>query len=377
MSAGELFSSSILIGARAGQSYIFNDNSQLGSGVSISNVYYFYDDSINYGTVDSGNNSSGFYDYSYNYGTVINGTAFNGNSVNSGICTNDVTFDTYAINYGTVEGNATFIELVPDGSGNYVNKCINGIGIVLGSVVANVGGGPAVTALEYDGISLSIGMLFSNTPMQLYFYNGAYSDANINNCQFVNFSNATNGGTISNVPSIYFENGATNGGIIEEHPDGASVIFDNATNSGVIYTDVQFTQLFTESNGLLLTSTGLGTILGVATDGNGDIITKVKYTTDNSSTTNFVSIFYDTANNSIVNNDAYFYWGAVNNGYVDGNAYFHQGAVNEGTVTGIIYYKDAASARQAYIAAVGDAPQLVGGNGVELPFADVLGTGLQ
>jgi hypothetical protein len=406
--------------SNGGASGAFNDNSS-NLGTVEDNVY-FNNQSINYGTAET---DATFAIDARNYGIVEGNATFE--ELTGGSLTNVLTYGTGIVNgniydldivkvtqlsysytnidspaifsntdltlyFEGLESDADILEAVDvsfvestnngdiSGISNNVNfsYCTNNANLsdvggninfyttTNGGDISNVAGNINFEDASINGGSGSISIVTG----AVNFTGGSANNKPIDNVGLINFTGSTNYSNISNVATDVSFVDSTNGGNISNVT--GDITFTGVFNFGTVSGDVQFLDLTVEPGGILLTATGIGGVSGTATDSNSDEILKVKYLADSTYPTNFVSIFDNVNNASTVDNDAYFYNNSVNSGTVNGDAYFYKGAWNQGTVEGVIFYKDGLST----LAALAEGNQ-IGGAGVEIPFSDILGTGLQ
>jgi hypothetical protein len=357
--------------ATTGGSYEFYNN-VTHTGTSVVGGYYFYGNSINSGIVDSNNVSSGFFDSSENSGTAYSVAEFNNNSTNTGTCDSTASFSDSSHNLGTVISTATFYDL------SYNSGTVNGDAIfnTFTSISSNiyedtVGYG---TGTVNGGVLVSIDYVirieYINNDMLGYIIPTSSSlDVVFNN-------NTNNQGTVDILYAVQFLDSSYNNstGIVENNAE----FNDTSYNIGTVGGDAEFNYITSVIDGIADDITGYssGEVGGVVRGDVGQVITTWRITnqlrSDGTCQGNAIFIGFDTYNNGTVIFDASFYGGSINNGAVEGTTFIYDDSRNTGTVEDIVY-KSSEAARLAiqnsYIGTI---------NGtVSLPFADILGTGLQ
>lgn len=307
--------------ATTGGSYEFYNN-VTHTGTSVVGGYYFYDNSINSGGVDSNNVSGGFFDSSENSGTAYSIAEFNNNSTNTGTCDSTASFSDSSHNLGTVISTATFNDL------SYNTGTI--LGNATFATFADLGSGRYEDVLGY-GIGI-VGGDVEGSGSELYTI--AYETENMT-------GNIT--ATTDNV-NVDFQNATYNAGNIDII--GSVAFSDTSYNIGTIQNNAIFVYT-TAVNGIVNDITGYasGTVNGAIYDSTGTaLISSWRFTTTN----------------------------LLSGGVCDGNAIFKNTSVNRGTVTGNAYFDIGCVKKSLSAGNIGT----IGGT-VFLPFADILGTGLQ
>ena len=193
----------------------------------------------------------------------------------------------------------------------------------------------------------------------------------------VEFRNSTfNAGVIDLYSSygVSYSDSSYNSGTVS----GDATFSDSSYNSGTVSGDATFNYLAV-TDGIVDDTTGYssGIVGGVVYGASSTVITTWRFSGDlrNAATCDGDAIFNgddDFGNSGTITGDASFYTGSFNSGIVQGTTFIYDGSRNTGTVEDIVY-KSAEAARLAiqnsYIGTI---------NGtVSLPFADILGTGLQ
>ena len=367
-------------------SYNFRDNST-NSGTVVG-PYYFRDNSTNSGTVDSNNMSSGFFDNSQNTGSAANAAGFSGSAANSGTCGSDASFSYNSLNSGTVVGNATFNDnsynsgtvvgnatfntFTDLGDGEYEDTVGYGIGTVNGDVA---GSGSQFYILKYLNNEMIGSIIATTDQFTVEFRNSTFNTGVIDlydEARVSYYDNSYNTGTVSGDADFF--NFSYNIGTVS----GDVTFSDSSYNSGTVSGDATFNYL-TVTDGIVDDTTGYssGIVGGVVYGASSTVITTWRFSGDlrNAATCDGDAIFNgddDFGNSGTITGDASFYNGSFNSGTVQGTTFIYDGSRNTGTVEDIVY-KSAEAARLAiqnsYIGTI---------NGtVSLPFADILGTGLQ
>jgi hypothetical protein len=244
---------------------------------------------------------------------------------------------------GYVYGDALFSSANSNGLGEYENFFYSGYGYISGDIYGY--GNAKISIVSFDG------------------QNHQNSSIGGNGVSFIFRNGASNSGILQDLTSVTFEdsNSSNNSTITISNV----VQFADLTNFGVVYGDVQFLNFICDPNGLAFSanSNGTGQISGTIFDQNSNVVEKIEWNSGLSGSSSVASIF---KNN-----------GANNSGTVYSDAFFYNGNYNSGGVIfGVAYYQDAASIL-AGVMATSYVNGLTGQNGIQLPFADILGTGLQ
>ena len=356
-------------------SYEFYNN-VTHTGTSVVGGYYFYGNSINSGVVDSNNVSSGFFDSSENSGTAYSVAVFNNNSANTGTCNSTAsfsessrnlgivistaTFTDVSYNVGTVNGDAIFDTFTTISTGIYEDTVGYGTGTVNGDVFVSI---DPVYRIEYNNNNMIGDIILPSHSLDVFF----------------NYS-TTNQGTVDILYTVQFFDSSYNdsAGIVQNNAE----FNNNSFNIGTVGGDAYFNYITSVIDGIADDITGYssgvvnGVVYGLSIPASDTTITTWRFNNAllGGGTCQGNAIFdgFDVYNYGVVTGDASFYGGSINNGIVNGTTFIYDNSRNVGVVEDIAY-RSAEAARLAiqnsYIGTI---------NGtVSLPFADILGTGLQ
>ena len=325
------------LGNATASSYTFY-NSVEHTGNTVFGGYVFNGNSSNSGTVESAGLGGEFTGNSVNSGNIGDSVLFSSNSINIGTCSSDAVFNGNSYNTGTVVGDATFNTFTDLGGGEYEDTLGYGIGTVNGTVD---GSGSQLYNIKYISNNMTGEIIATTyTDFQVTFNNNTTNNGRIDITGITNFfGDSVNQDDI--IGNASFNNTSYNDttGFV-----GGNASFSDASyNIGTVDGNATFAYILTAPIADDITGYASGNV-GGDIYGPGQLITTWRFTTTN----------------------------LLSGGICEGNAIFKSTSVNRGTVTGNAYF-DASSVKASLSAETSGA---VGGN-IFLPFADILGTGLQ
>ena len=359
--------------ASTGGSYFFY-GSVNHAGTTVYGSFYFNDSSSNSGLVDSNNQTHGFYDNSINQGDAYNDIAFFDNSTNNGTCYDNASFHNTSYNLGTVVGNATFYTFNDLGGGSYEDTLGFGTGTVNGDVA---GSGTQLYSIQYVSNNMNGNITAVNYSFDVSFTNTTTNNGTIDIAGGAGFTDSSsNEDTV--VGDAAFSNTSYNGAA--GSVGGNAFFYNTSYNIGTVTGNATFNYVIV-NDGIADDITGYssGVVNGVVYGGLvPDVITTWRFNTDlnTNGTCQGNAIFngFNHYNNGTVTGDSYFYEGSINGnvGVVQGTTYIYDTGYNIGTVEDIVYKSSDSVKNSLKFGYTGT----VNGT-VSLPFADILGTGLQ
>jgi hypothetical protein len=331
------------LGNATASSYNFY-NSVDHIGTTVFGGYGFYGNSSNSGTVESAGLGGEFTGNSVNNGNIGDSVLFSSNSSNSNTCLSDAVFNGNSYNTGTVVGDATFNTFTDLGGGEYEDTLGYGIGTVNGTVA---GSGSQLYNIKYISNNMTGEIIATTyTVFQVTFNNDTTNNGRIDIASTTNFFNTSinQDDIIGNASFNDTSYNDTTGGFV-----GGNASFSNTSyNIGTVDGNATFAYILTAPIADDITGYASGIVGGDIYNSSAQIITTWRFTGAGSDLRS----------------------GAT----CQGNAIFKDTAGNVGTVTGDAYF-DASSVKWIIKNASSFGGAIDGD--VFLPFADILGTGLQ